>query len=787
MTTPDQARLRADRARPRIMDLWWALRPLTSVIRLMQTGAHPDDEHSGLLAALAFRDGINLSCACATRGEGGQNDIGREAGADLGALRTREMERACDLLGMRLYWHSQSPDDTITDFGFSKSGDETLARWGQSRLMARFVEIVRADRPDILCPTFLDVAGQHGHHRAMTRAAHDVMQAAADPGFPAPLPPWRVAKLYLPAWSGAGQAYDDAEPPPPATLTIDGGGRDPASGWGWERIGQHSRAAHRTQGMGRWVPAGEARAWPLHLAVSYVAGPDDALAAGLPRTLGDLAALPGAGPAAADLAAAQAGIDAALAAFPDFGRVADALVAALAAVRRARDGCAEALRAAHLHRLDAKEVQLGHAIRLALGVEARARVAEPLLRPGETTALHVEADRGAADAVAATPDLPPGWTVAGDALAVAPDAAPSDPYRAAYDPADPPRPALALTVTARGQTLRVRLPFEDAPMVLPARSVTPAPAATVLNRARPVAAVEVTMRAVRPEGAAVTLDAPEGWRVAPRPGGMALIPPARPGAGLSELPLQVDGAPAATVAAIRHPHVATTARAQPARLRLRVLDADLPPARVGHVGAGHDRVDRWLEGLGVDVAALSDDDLASDAALASRDAIVVGIFAMRFRPALRAAMPRLHDWVAAGGTLVTLYHRPWDAWDPDTVPPRRLEIGQPSLRWRVTDAAAAVRHLGAHPVLDAPNRIGPADWEGWVKERGLYFAKSWDDAYVPLVEMADPGEAPHRGALLAAEIGAGRHVHCALGLHLQMEALVPGAFRLMANMIARRA
>ncbi|MEO0691934.1 MAG: PIG-L family deacetylase, partial [Pseudomonadota bacterium] len=98
MPTSDQTRITEDRARPRIMELWWALQPLRSVIRFMNTGAHPDDEITDLLAALAFREGINLSYACSTRGEGGQNDIGTEAGVALGALRTREMERACDVL-----------------------------------------------------------------------------------------------------------------------------------------------------------------------------------------------------------------------------------------------------------------------------------------------------------------------------------------------------------------------------------------------------------------------------------------------------------------------------------------------------------------------------------------------------------------------------------------------------------------------------------------------------------------------------------------------------------------
>ena len=161
---------------------------------------------------------------------------------------------------------------------------------------------------------------------------------------------------------------------------------------------------------------------------------------------------------------------------------------------------------------------------------------------------------------------------------------------------------------------------------------------------------------------------------------------------------------------------------------------------------------------------------------------------MKFRPGLAAAMPRLHDWIEGGGTLVTLYHRPWDNWNPDTIPPRRLEIGQPSLRWRVTDEAADVTLLAPdHPLLNTPNRIEAPDWEDWHKERGLYFAKDWDAAYTPLISMHDPEEAPLSGAWLAADIGKGRHVHTSLILHHQMEKLTPGAFRIMANLIARRA
>jgi len=232
MPLTDPERIAREKAAPRIVALWQALSALRSVVSFMNTGAHPDDEHSELLAALRFRDGIDISYACSTRGEGGQNDIGTEAGAALGTLRTAEMEAACDVLDMAMYWLSDSPADPITDFGFSKSGVETMAKWGRSRTLARFVHILRRARPDIICPTFLDVPGQHGHHRAMTQAAHEAVALAADPQFGgSDLPPWQVAKLFLPAWSGAGQAYDDDLPPPPATLTVTGQGTDPVTGW----------------------------------------------------------------------------------------------------------------------------------------------------------------------------------------------------------------------------------------------------------------------------------------------------------------------------------------------------------------------------------------------------------------------------------------------------------------------------------------------------------------------------------------------------------------------------
>ena len=786
MPTLDQTRIEHDRARPRLMELWWALRPLTSVVRFMQTGAHPDDEISGMLAALAFRDGINISYACSTRGEGGQNDIGTEAGLDLGALRTREMEAACDVLGMRMYWHSTHSEDTITDFGFSKSGEETLARWGRDRTMLRFVEIIRTEKPDIICPTFLDVPGQHGHHRAMTEAAHDVMAAAADPAQPTNLPPWQVKKMYLPAWSGAGQAYDDDLPPPPATLTIKGNDRETMTGWTWDRIGQQSRAYHRTQGMGHWVPAGKTRDWPLHLAESHVEQPDKTLWTGLPRTVGELANLSGSGGIADDLRAAQRAIDNAVGAFPDFPSVANAAASALSAIKSARAGCPAELSEEVLHRLDAKIVQLGHVLRLANGIEARAIPGSAFVEAGGSASLTTEFDPGSAENASIALELPNGWTVNDGTLFIDEDAAGSDPYRAEYDPQAPQKPRLRMDFENNGIAVSTALPFETEPVVLPPRRVSLAPEAAVLNTQSANRKVTLTVSDLAPPDAKVELALPERWHSERTDTGFTLSAPEDVAEGLYQIQALVNGKPAESVRMIEHDHVAPTARARPAAVTIGVFDVALPTGRVGYIGAGNDRVGDWLSAMGADVTPLDDDHLASETALAGFEAIVAGIFAMRFRPGLVDAMPKLHRWTEAGGTLLTLYHRPWDNWDPETVPPKRLEIGQPSLRWRVTDEAAEVTQLAEHPILSQPNAINATDWDGWVKERGLYFAKSWDAAYTPLLSMSDPDEDALTGSLLVADIGKGRHIHTSLILHHQMENLVPGAFRLMANFIAKR-
>lgn len=755
--TADQSRLDRTASQPRALGLWQLIHGLRSPLRFMSSGAHPDDECAPMLAALHFRDGIGLSYACSTRGEGGQNNLGPERGPVLGALRTAEMEAACDVLNMRMYWLSESPDDSVTDWRFSKSGGETLAKWDHDRTLARMVHILRRDKPDMVCPTFLDVPGQHGHHRAMTRIAHQAFAAAADPGYPGcDLPAWTVSKLYLPAWSGAGRAYDDDLPPPPATVTVSGTGQDAFTGWSYARIGAMSHGHHRSQGMGHW-PRDE-RDFPLHLAESLVGSDRGSVSDNLPANMSDLGV---------------AGFDQLVAEMPDLlatpGRLQQALAEADALLNRADPDPKDA------HRFDLKRLQIARLKALAAGVVPDVTPADIWVRPGALT--NIDPQQGEVAELA----LPDGWNKTDAGFGPAADHPPYDGYRDSYDPLIPPRPALRVLHNG----VETLWPLDRPVIAGPARELALSPSRLVINLGAGQVTAQSTIGSIHPPMARVTSALPDGWHMTEENGILSVSAPQAAAEGRYQLPLCLDGKEACTVYRFDQTHIRPTQFAHIAKLEVSVVDVPVPDHAVGYLGGGLDTLAPRLKEMGVDLRDLGRSGL-DKSALAELPSLIIGTHAFGFNAGLAEATPLLHDWVQAGGNLLTLYHRPWDNWDPDKTPLARLEIGQPSLRWRVTNAQAPVRILAPdHPLLNEPVPIDQAAFDDWDKERGLYFAKSWDEAYTPLLEMADEGDPPLQGGLLSGVFGKGRHTHCALNLHHQLEHGIPGAMRLLMALITR--
>ncbi|MBX2839152.1 MAG: PIG-L family deacetylase [Gammaproteobacteria bacterium] len=794
MVSLDLNRIDHHRNHARAVDLHFALRRLHSTVSFMNSGAHPDDETSAMLAALGFRDGLDISYACANRGEGGQNNIGTESGSSLGTLRTAEMERAAFTLDLRLYWLSTHAADTITDFGFSKSGIETLDRWQHERTLRRFVTIIRRERPDILCPTFLDVPGQHGHHRAMTQMAHEVMGVAADPAYQCEhngvtLEPWTVAKLYLPAWSGGGSAYDDELPPPPATVTVPADGIDEITGWSWEIIGQQSRRCHLTQGMGRWIAAGDERNWPLHLAQSVFTATETCITDHLPVDLSQLADFARAPSIRNELNNAQSAINNAIDAYPQLDQVLLAATSALRSIQNAQQLCPESAAEQVQHRLLRKRTQLSRVIRLTSGIQVEAVADSSQLRPGSQTSVRLEIREPSTSASAKirhTVKLTGNndWLISDNQLALSESAQPTESYPEDYFPDEARTPGIKLELSVNGVDSASTIDMVNTPISLPHRVVNLASTSVVINQQSSLQEFTVAIEKQFPSDAQISLKAPEGWTVNTNTQNVSVGLPAQLAAGYYELDVLLDGQPADTEKIIEHAHVPDRVMTTTAKIRVLVLDVSLPKKRVAYVGGGNDRVAELISDIGLEVTQLDDTGLAGGRDLKQFDTLVIGLFAMRTRTALAENIQHIHQWVENGGHLLTLYHRPWDDWKPDTIPPRYLEIGQPSLRFRVTNENAAVTHLQPdHTLLNHPNKISADDWQGWHKERGLYFAKQWHDDYQPLLSMSDPDEEPLIGGLLSAEVGKGRHTHTSLILHHQMAKLVPGSFRLMANLL----
>ncbi|HEX4960667.1 MAG TPA: PIG-L family deacetylase [Thermoanaerobaculia bacterium] len=231
---------------------------------------------------------------------------------------------------------------------------------------------------------------------------------------------------------------------------------------------------------------------------------------------------------------------------------------------------------------------------------------------------------------------------------------------------------------------------------------------------------------------------------------------------------------------VDYPHIRATPRPVPARVDLRFADLRLPAVKnVGYVRGASDRVPEFLHQVGVPLSMLGPAELESGD-LSRYDAIVIGSRAYETDPSLVRANRRLLDYVKNGGLMIVQYQQ--YPFIEGKFAPFPLEIARP--HDRVTDETAPVQILDpASPVFNVPNKIGPADWDGWVQERGLYFAHTWDPAYTPLLSMKDPDTPDLKGSLLVAKVGKGTYVYTALAFFRQLPAGVPGGYRLFANLL----
>jgi LmbE family N-acetylglucosaminyl deacetylase len=386
-----------------------ALRHLTNVGIFMHTTAHPDDENNGLLVMMNRGLGFRTALATATRGNGGQNEIGPEIFEALGLLRTGELEALHRFDGAEQYF------TRAVDFGYSFSLEETFEKWGRDEITADYVRLIRMIRPDVIItlPPTGNAGGQH--HMASAVITRDAYKLAGDPGkYPDQikegLRPWQPKKLY----HVAGFGFPGEPLPPGRLLRVNSAVYDPLLGKTYAEIGSEARSMHKCQGMGQLLslPA-PFSAFSYQLVESAVPGEtekdESSLFDGVDTSIRSLAAYAGRAPQAlVDGLGAIA--DAAQAAGKAFETGTDAstvppLAAGLMAVRRLRSGLGamaldEAARFEIDFRLKQKESELQQSIALARAIKIEALADDGVVVPGQELKVNVlVANRGAGDVV----------------------------------------------------------------------------------------------------------------------------------------------------------------------------------------------------------------------------------------------------------------------------------------------------------------------------------------------------------------------------------------------------
>jgi len=890
---PNAAPIEVDRGAAGLSRWLAAIRTRASI--LMVT-AHPDDEDGGMLAAETRGRGTRATLMTLNRGEGGQNAMSMDLYDEMGLLRTQELLRAGRYYGADQYW------GTVIDYGFSKTREEALEKWGYERVLSDVVRVIRMTRPLIVTSVFVGAPTDgHGNHQVAGQMAQEAYVAAGDPKrfpeqFREGLRPWSPLKVYarVPFFAPTKEKtifdyatnkyvpirfYDYVNKTwiaerPPTTLEVQEGILDPAAGLTFLQISRTGWGYQKSQNGGNTTPQPSSYAAPYHRYGSRIAaaakessfydGIDISLAGIVSLATGDTAFLKAGLEQISKLAddacdRYRPGSPAAIA-----PTLADALKATRSLVERVESsGLAEPGKSDVAFELHVKEEQLTKALTLALSLSLDTSVAperEPERRfgggqsptftlaiPGQSFSVDALLINGGPENIAITGvDLmasdgrhwnihapkPPEPSVAGghDARTKFSVTAPEDarltkayftrhdreqPY---YDLTDERFRNLSLAPYPLAATVRLEYHgtafqlrqvvqthqrvegigvVENPLLMSPAISVSLSPSAGAVPLGSKSFDFSCTLRSnvKGPAKGTLRLRLPTGWEAAP-----AQIPFsfARDGDGetftfqISPHAMQAQKYEISAVAdyagktyeegfrLVGYAGIRPYPYYRPATYQAVGVDVKTAPGlRVAFLPGTGDDVPRALEDLGLHVQILSGSDIETGD-LSSFDAIVLGVRAYAVRPDLRAANSRLLNYVKNGGVLIVQYNL--QNFDRDYGPYPFTLGSNPE---KVVDEASEVKFIDPNsPAFAWPNRITAADFGGWEEERGHGFMEKWDGHYQPLVETHDPDQGPQKGGLLLAHYGKGIYIYDAFALYRQLPSGVPGAYRILANLVS---
>jgi len=785
------------------------IQKLNTLGKVLYIAAHPDDENTRLLAYLANEKKFRTAYLSITRGDGGQNLIGKEQGDLLGVLRTQE------LLAARKVDKAEQFFTRAVDFGYSKLPEETFAFWDKQSVLSDVVYIIRTFQPDVIICRFPTTGeGGHGHHTASALLAEEAFAAAADPKqFPEQLssvPIWKTRRLF---WNTFN--FSSSNTTAPDQLQIDVGTYNALLGKSYGEIASESRSCHKSQGFGVARQRGKNSEYFKQLKGDSVSKD---LFEGLPTSWNQL---PGGEPI-------QNNLDQCIRDFKV--ETPEASVPLLVTIYKQISALDETIPLV-VYWKKQKLKELESLLLSCSGLWLEAYCGDYRGLPGEQVHLVTQIIKRS-DAPVSLNGLR--FLNQSDTLCNLPlknnqlytfkraeilsrDLPCTSPYwlnRSAEPhlrglPEAPSLTQVEFQLLIGGLALSVQRdliykftdpvkgevyrPFE----VLPPATVNPNEKVLVFSRGGEKT-LYLTVKANRPRiKGELELSVSGDYTLKPhrldfeleKTGdevvlSAQLIGKATSGLGLLSVSVRINGTSySKSIQRIEYDHVPyqfVLGNAETKLVNVDLSASKTPSLQVAYIEGAGDEIPAALKQLGYEITVLSDEQL-SKSDLGIYQAIVTGVRAFNSNKRLQVHYPKLMEYVKAGGNLIVQYNTNNNLGQLKTnIGPYPFTIS----RDRVTNENAKVQFtIPKHSVFTNPNTITDADFENWVQERGIYFATAIDSNYVTPLSMSDPGENQKNGSLIIGAYGKGNFVYTGLSLFRQLPAGVPGAYRLFVNLL----
>ncbi|GAO42958.1 PIG-L family deacetylase [Flavihumibacter petaseus] len=801
-------------------DILLQLQKLKVLGSVLYVAAHPDDENTRLLAYLARDKKYRTGYLSLTRGDGGQNLIGDEQGVSLGLIRTQELLAARRIDGAEQFF------SRAYDFGFSKSTEEALRIWKKDKILSDVVWIIRKFQPDVIITRFPpDARAGHGHHSASAALAIEAFRAAADPKmFPEQLQfvqPWQAKRIFWNTFN-FGSVNTQSE----NQFKLDVGGFNPLVGKSYGEIAAESRSQHKSQGFG--VP----RQRGVSFEYFSLTGGDSVKTDLLEGVATDWSRTGN-----ADL---NPMVDKVIANYNPLQP--SAIVPDLLTLRTAIN---ERSSNAAKYWVQQKTKEIDALVKACLGMYAEAVTNQQVAVTGDSLQITINVvNRGPLPVTGVKIQYQDtSFVVAPTAVnnqlftvvirrPVFDDFMADQPYwlREQMDTGSftvhtplligyPQNPVRGLQVgytidrTYFTEELPLQYKFTDpvkGEIYQPVFAVPPIVVGSlppvILNNLVPKhkQQIEVSYKSYMQKDAAkgtirFEMIGNKGAKDKNLPVDMAFNKNQLQRYNISfdslfskEKPQQIypyievkDSSKVKrynnAMKLIQYDHIPTVHYFFPNNIRVINEEIRTVGKLIGYIPGSGDGIPEALKQMGFTVENLDEGALAS-VDLGRYDAIITGVRAYNVKESLNNNYDRLMRYVSEGGNLIVQYNT------SSQIGPVKAKIGPYPFnisRTRVTDEKAAVTILDANsPILNYPNKIGPADFDGWIQERSIYHAAGWDSHYQPLFSMHDAGEDADSGSLIYTRYGKGFFTYTGIVFFRELPAGVPGAYRLLANLIA---